>query len=487
MAELSREQIIAIARARARAAAASGGQDKPTPNPDGTYGSPPPDMFMNPGTGQMTSRELMKNAMPMGPGKAAGTGFMQGYSLNAADEFVGGIAGDFAREKFRAQDEAAQEYPLSYFLGQITGNVTSPVTKVAGPVKSVKGAAGLAAAEGTIDAFNRQEGGLDARLDKRGEILLSGLFSGITGGATSAVLKVGSPALRKLFTKSAKRPTLENLKATKNAAYNAVDNAGVRFSPDDMKGLYDRVSKIAADADFDDAADPQTKAVLSLLERRQGEEMSLSRLDKIRQTLWRRYHQSGDKEGIILDAIWEIDGLIENSASGNDAMQAARLANSKYSKAKLLEEAFRKARLQTSATGSGGNILNKYRQAVVSIVTNPKHSRWFSPEEIALMERFVEGDDVENALRKIGKLSPGGNGLMTALNVYAASVDPTMLTLTGAASAAKAGADASAMRGSEGLLDAVSTGVIPRPPSSPSLEGAGASGVGISEFLKNVR
>jgi hypothetical protein len=166
--------------------------------------------------------------------------------------------------------------------------------------------------------------------------------------------------------------------------------------------------------------------------------------------------------------------MIASKASGNEIMQAARAANAAYSKAQLLENAFKKARLQTAGTGSGGNILNKYRQAVTRIVTNPREAKWFSADELALMETFIEGDVSENVMRKIGKLSPGGNGLMTALNVYAAAVDPTMLAVTATASAAKGAADKSAMQGSERILDAVSTGVIKPPAPALPLRGVGA-------------
>ena len=150
---------------------------------------------------------------------------------------------------------------------------------------------------------------------------------------------------------------------------------------------------------------------------------------------------------------------------------------------RLLENAFKKARLQTSSTGSGGNILNKYRQAVTRIVTTPREAKWFSGEELALMERFIEGDDVENVLRRVGKLAPGGNGLMTALNVYAATVDPAMLTVTAVATAAKEGADRSAMRGSEGILDAVSTGVIAAPKPRPDLKSLAVGGATVGNNL----
>lgn len=454
-------------------------------NPDGTYGNVPEGMVFNPGTGQYTNRDMMAANEKPGPLGAAGMGFMQGYTLNAADEAAGLAGGEFAREKFRAEDEAAQGRPLAYFLGQLAGNVVSPANKVMGPIKTIKKAVGVGGVQGAVDAFNRQEGTVGERLDNWEEVAAAGLFSGVLSGAASATLKFGSPALRRMFSKTESRPTLENLKNTKDMAYRLAERSGVNFDNASMRGLFDDAKNIANNADIDVEVEPYTRAALKLLKRRANEpKVSLRRLDETRKKLWQYYHQSGDKEGLILDFIWEIDKVIEKSATGNDLMKAARLANSRYSKAKLLEGAFRKAELQTASTGSGGNILNKYRQAVTSILTNPKHAKWFSEQELALMDRFVRGDDVENSLRRVGKLAPNGNGLMLALNVYAATVDPAMLSITAAGALAKNAADTGAMRGSEELLDAVSTGVI-RPPANPDLSIGVGAGIAGPEYLRN--
>lgn len=439
----------------------------------------PEGMVFNPGTGQVTSRDLLKGNVEANAADAAGMGYMQGYTLNSADEGMGAVAGDFAREKFRAADDAAREaHPLVYGLSQVAGNITSPATKLA-PVKTIKGAAAVAGTEAAVDSFNRGEGGAAERIRSVPRDAATGALFGATTAAAFKGLNYGT---RKLFEKSVKRPTVENLRATKNAAYSAVDNSGEVFQPSDMQALYQRVQQAAADANFDDIADPQTAAALRILERRQGETVTLTRLDKLRQSLWDRYNR-GD-EPIILDMIGAIDDLISSRAGSSELMGAARAANARYAKAQVLENAFKKARLQTAATGSGGNILNKYRQAVTRIITNPKEARFFSEDEIALMEQFVMGTDVENTLRRAGKLAPGGNGLMTALNVYAASVDPSMLAITGAAAAAKGAADRASMKGSENILDAVSTGVIASPRPKPVLSGpAAAGGIAGSQYF----
>lgn len=437
------------------------------------------EMFMDPRTGAYTSRELLANNAPANPAIAAGLGYMRGYTLNGVDEAIGAIGGDFKREQARAWMEANQSaHPLITAAGEITGAVTNPVTRATAPTTTVAGAGAVGGAMAAIDAFGRSEGENRVADAWRG-MVEGGLFSlGLAG-----IGKFAHKGIQALTSAAQKRPTVDGLRGVKNAAYRAVDDAGEVFTGDDMSGLYARAKEVLKSADFDDIADPQTAASLRILEARQGQEVSLGRLDKLRQALWTRYNRSD--EPLILDLIGEVDDLIESKAGASELMRVARDANSTYRRAEMLESAFRKADLQTSATGSGGNILNKYRQAVTSIITNPKKSKWFTPEQVSVMEQFVKGSVSENAMRRIGKMAPSGNGLMTALNVYAASVDPTLLFATGASQAAKTAADRAVERGKDGLLDMVSgyTQTAPQPNLSPLGAAGGIAGNNIAPEL----
>jgi hypothetical protein len=124
----------------------------------------------------------------------------------------------------------------------------------------------------------------------------------------------------------------------------------------------------------------------------------------------------------------------------------------------LLDEAFTKAERQTASTGSGGNTLNKYRQAVTQILSNPNKAKWFNDQEKAQMDAFISGGWGESVMRRIGKLSPSGNGLMLALNIGAIAADPTMMLVTAAGAGSKAVSDAMSMGGASGLQDAVARG-----------------------------
>jgi len=287
------------------------------------------------------------------------------------------------------------------------------------------------------------------------------LAGAVIGGVAPDVVNFGTKAFQSAFRMSAEKPTVESLRTVKNIAYKAVDEAGERFAPDELQAMLENVTTKLDDVNYLPEADAVTTGVLKRLQSMSGREVTLGQLDNMRQTVWARYNST--KEPGLLEIIDGIDELVLSRESTSELLSAARLANSRYKKAELLDLAFQRATDQTAATGSGGNILNKYRQAVTSIINNPKQSKWFNPQEIEQMRLFVRGTPGQNTMRLIGKLAPSGNGLMTALNLGAAgSFGPAALIGSAVASGAKAVADSSQGRAAEGLIDMVATGTVPQ-------------------------
>lgn len=289
--------------------------------------------------------------------------------------------------------------------------------------------------------------------------------------ATASLMAGGAPQATRAATvaKSAKaastayqasvaKPTVESLRAAKTAAYKAVDDAGETFSADAMTALSERVKADLAEGNYVPGVDRQTDAVVALLDRKAGAEIKLGQLDKIRQDLYRRLSAAPNEVG-IRSAIEAIDEMIASNAGTSDLMRQARLANTRYKKVELLDDAFQKAKDQTDSTGSGGNIGNRFRSAVASIIDNPKKAKWFSADELATMRAFVKGSTAQNTMRLLGKLAPSGNGLMLALNLFGAgATGGASLYLTGAAVGAKAIADRAAVRGADRLITRMGTG-----------------------------
>jgi hypothetical protein len=67
--------------------------------------------------------------------------------------------------------------------------------------------------------------------------------------------------------------------------------------------------------------------------------------------------------------------------------------------------------LRTKATNSGLNLDNNVRGKVTSLLTNENKVRGYNPEEIAALEKVVEGDRVRNSLRFYSNLAGGGGGM----------------------------------------------------------------------------
>lgn len=395
--------------------------------------------------------------------------------LGMSPEFAGAMRSQFEqlpltsgsplREGVAALTGGASEYRSPTTAGQYAGTVGEFIPgAITGPGGALRNLALGVTAGVTSEGAGQAAEALGAGETGQAIARTAGAFFG------PVALSTGNRTVNALLKRSSEAPTLDVLRQTKNAAYTAVDDAGVAFSPSQTTNLSDRIKASLAQSDFVPDVDNQTRAALNVIERNAGKPLSLGQLDKIRQGLWKRYNAAPNEVG-ILDMIDEIDTAINSMPAATPLMEAARVANSRFKKAEVIERAFQKAADQTAATGSGGNILNKYRQAVTSIINNPKQARFFSQDEIAFMRDFVRGGNAENALRLVGKLSPSGNGLMMALNLGAAAYNPAMLAATAAGAGAKAVSDSMSMAAAQRMRDALATGQLPmQAPSTMSAD-----------------
>lgn len=415
-------------------------------------------LFLNPDNSTYSSEEMMAEGMKPGAGRAFQAGAAQGFTLGWGDEIAGAVMGEREGAMARAGVAAAQrDFPKTAFAGELAGAVAVPLPgpKGVGTIKeAVTSGAKLGAKVGAAYGAGTAEGGV---IDKIAGGLEGAIVGGLFGAAAPAAINIGTKAFRRVFKASAARPTMESLKAAKNVAYDAVDKAGEKFGPDDLAEVVRKASADLAEIDYLPEADTVTTGMLKKLDAMAERDLTLGQLDKFRRATWDRYNTS--KEPGLLSIIDAIDDTISARASTSELLDAARLANARFKKAELLDLAFKKASDQTAATGSGGNVLNKMRQAVTSIVNNPKQAKWFSKAEIEAMRGFIEGTPTQNVLRQIGKLSPSGNGLMTALNLGAVSVNPAMLGVSAVASGAKAISDRGTQQGAEKLIGMVAGGM----------------------------
>ena len=278
------------------------------------------------------------------------------------------------------------------------------------------------------------------------------IIGGITGGMGAGLLK-GAPKMQTV--------DIDNLRQVKNDAYQAVDDLNIVAPSSFADDLARRANAAVKEVEYDPDFDAATKSALKAINNRAGTEQSLSALDKLRQNLYAKYKRS--PEDGVKALINEVDDTIDQIMGSNPALKEARLANSRYKKAELLDMAFDKSKLEAASAGSGGNVENKMRQAVKKILTG-RDAKWFQPEEIAVMRQFVLGDFDQNTMRLIGKLSPNGNGLMAALNIGAAVANPAMLGVTAVGALSKAASDSRTATNAQNLINMAGTGKIPIAP-----------------------
>lgn len=408
--------------------------------------------------------------------------FLRGATLGLAENISAATAAAMDKDKpfkegfsdyLNLQRDMIEQYqsvkPKEAFAVEMAGGIAPSIAigganalVKAGTSPSVLSAATKSGISGGVYGAATSEGDLMERL-KSGTVMA--IPSALFGGGTQALFNIASPAIKAFVTKSDKvsrQPTVEALRDVKNRAYQAVTNAGVVVDEDATAGLYNASKRIARLREYNPDVDTYTKASLDLLERQADKRLTVNQLDRIRQSLWDRYKQSGYSEQAIRDMIDQVDLTIQRLPGDNEFIKAARLANSRYRKAEVISEAFDKAERSAAAAGTGGNVVNRYKQVVNNILNDKKQTRYFDDSEVMAMRNFVDFTPSEQALRIIGKLDPTSNGLMTALNVAAVATEPTMAGLSALGFAARRASEGMTNQKGEALFEKMATGVAPK-------------------------
>lgn len=366
--------------------------------------------------------------------------------------------GRFLREATTLDDYAPQTT-----AGEFAGTIGEFLPAAVG------GLAGLAKRLGTMAVAGTGSEALgqafeDTSLEVPGR-LVGGLF------APSTVKGITNKTVNAFTKKASTETSLETLKDAKNASYKAFESAGGKLSGnmDDLtRSMSDEVSKNDLFLGYAPGSEDgkYIDGVLEAVGKFKGQEFNLAQLDNLRSSLYITYKNSNfDPRVAALRN--KVDDFIENTAaSGNEKalkiLEQARANNRSYKKVELFDELMQRAELQTAATGSGGNIVNKYRQALNKIVSNSNNRAMYDQKELEIMERLIKGNVPDNILRLIGKLSPTGNGLMAILNVGAVAVDPTFLTITAIGVTSKALADKKSKQAIQNVRELLAPGTKKR-------------------------
>lgn len=340
-----------------------------------------------------------------------------------------------------------------------------------GGTAAMEGVKGLAARSGLMAAEGAGYGAMSA-LGNDQDVATGAGIGALAGGAGNVIgegISAGVSKVAGAFNKKPAIPSNEELRATAKAAYQTADDAGVIFKSNSMDNLSNEVRKDLAEFGFEPALQPRISTVLDVMERMKGKNVTLKGVDILRRVVnnARQSIDPSEREigGRIVD---KIDDFLE-SATASDAvtgeaktaaiaLKQARQAWSRMRKSELVDEAILKAERRAASTGSGGNPNNQIRQNLRGLLDNPKKARFFTADEKAAIDEVVRGTPTQNAMRLVGKLSPNGNGLMLALGIGGAAVNPLSMVASGAGYVAKEAADRGTIKGAEMVSDLVRAG-----------------------------
>lgn len=368
------------------------------------------------------------------------------------------------RDRFRRANERS---PVASTVGSIAGGLAFGgtaakggatllnATKATYPQMIGRGAA-EGAAYGALYGAGEGEGVKDRLSRAAGGAAVGGLTGAALGG-------VGARQARKQARRAI--PDSEQLRAQKIAAYNAVDEAGVRYMPPETDALVSAMQGRVKGKNISPKRHPNAYSMMEDLEDLRGHAPTLTELDQLRQTIRRDVAGDPAEEFFAREMIDEIDNFIESAGRGSEVMTMARELNKRFRKSELIEEAVNKAERRAASTGSGGNVDNAIRQNIRAILDKPKkggkslaEKSGFTKQEIELLEKVVRGGSVQNLMRLVGKLSPQGNGLMMALGIGGVAYNPLLAPLVVGGALAKRSADAATPRNVAAALDVIRTG-----------------------------
>jgi hypothetical protein len=315
--------------------------------------------------------------------------------------------------------------------------------------RSLLGRLASAATIGTAEGAGY--GALDAAGHDQG--IAEGAATGaLLGGGLNTigegVLSEGGALLSKIRGTN-KAPTIDELRAQKDAAYKAMENSETAYKPEAFDEMMRKIKGDTIDSPTGarETRHPKTVDVVSQMDDlsptprangttvsgftralREGDKpkrapVSLYDLDTQRKAVRRDLFGSDKSEQHFGEKIVDrMDEMIANTDPSKvtskigtpqeavDQLLSARELNSRLAKTEQLATASRKAQRQMDSNDdqTGGNPI---RQKVRQILDNDKKVLGFTPDEVESMEGIVSGTKAANRARRTGKLLNNHYGL----------------------------------------------------------------------------
>lgn len=404
-----------------------------------------------------------------------------------------------------ADAQLQQQHPHLAALGQGTAGAAlstlvpgAALGEGAGVIPQMVRGAGAGFGIGALQGAGAPGSGITNIPQTAENAIKGGYAGGALGGAIPGAMALAGKAISPLAAGLSREPpqagglTPETIGPAKTAAYKAVDELGASYTPEQYKGLVDKITADAQAADIDPDLHKGAASVIKNLQKRaeSGEPISLTQLDQKRQLIGRDASSTPGDKFFGSQIRSNIDDFIANqqpSIGGAqvegewnpaaNAIENARALNTQYMKSQALAEALSDAELRTGATYSGGNIDNATRQNLLRVFNKGN----FTPEETQQYTNAIMGGAGQNMLRRVGKmLNPSGIiGYAEASRALAG--DPLGLAAAGTGYGAKKAADAMTQANVQRLMATILAGG--KGPAAPPSTGLISPRAGLAAAL----
>lgn len=364
-------------------------------------------------------------------GESATFGLIGDETSAAAESILPGVNYDDRRDHYRQQERVLERDNPGTALGADVGGAVLGAMLPFGTIGTLGKGAGLGtrmAASGVAGAgmggtYGFMEGeGLDERMAGAGA---GATLGGIAGSAAPAIgsgaQKVADSYARRGAIAAAARgaPTTEALRAQGRAAYQAIDDAGVRVRPDRVRSAMDDIAaQLRGEGAGYTGAEKVLPASRSIMDATQDVGAKSNTVPFNELDMFRRYMGNAAASNpanradtrAATEAMGKMDDFI--SALGPDDIDAgdvralqemlpkARDLWARMSRSQTIDDAISASEDYLSGQASG--LRNQFKR----IINSPALSRGFSDAEKKVMRRVINGSISERALNLLG----GGMG-----------------------------------------------------------------------------
>jgi len=266
--------------------------------------------------------------------------------------------------------------------------------------------------------------------------------------------------------KNVTSPTLSTLKAEKNSAYDLLKTEGTGLTGTQTAYLVQDMRNVLNMDDIIISAKPSVERALALVDEvEKSGAMNLSKFNELQKALGKIYKTAPDAPE-VLSMLKKMDDVLADGSKDAALMQAAKAANSKYAKARMLDKYF----TQATEGAKKGSLIPKTGEALQATATrilrNDKAAAFWSQDELAALRKVADGTISSRVMGAIGKLAPTSNGLMSGINIALLAIPGNaayeIMGMT-AATFAKLGYNAKIKTSRKALEDLVRSGGVAEP------------------------